>query len=98
LTDSIAAAFNWENMEQRFGSRSGPFFGIYQGTIRQAEFRQLCPVSKTRSIRREYEELVTAVLCICQQLWNFEKSVDEFLNQYLDSQNSHPFDAGASGG
>lgn len=84
-----------ENMEQRFGSRSGPFLEFIKEQSAKPKFRQLCPVSKTRSIRKEYEELVLRFFAYASNYESFEKSVDEFLNQYLDSQNGHPFDADA---
>jgi hypothetical protein len=84
-----------ENMEQRFGSRSGPFLDFIKTQSAKSQFRQLCPVSKTRSIRKEYEELVLRFFAYANSYQNFEKSVDEFLNRYLDSQNSNSFDANA---
>jgi hypothetical protein len=86
-----------ENMEQRFGSRSGPFLEFIKEQSSKSKFRELCPVSKTRSIRKEYEELVLRFFAYTSNYKNFEKSVDDFLNEYLDTQNNNPFDAHAMG-
>jgi len=82
-----------ENMEQRFGSRSGPFLEFIRDQSAKPQFRRLCPVSKTRSIRKEYEELVLRFFAYANNYENFEKSVDDFLNQYLDVKNNDSFDA-----
>lgn len=87
-----------ESMEQRFGSRSGPFLEFIKVQSAKEQFRKLCPVSRTRSIRREYEELVLRFFAYTNNYENFSKSVDEFLNDYLDSQNSISFDANAMAG
>lgn len=84
-----------ENMEQRFGSRSGVFLNFIKEQSAKEQFRRLCPVSKTRSIRKEYEELVLRFFAYANNYENFEKSVDDFLNEYLDSQNGQSFDANA---
>lgn len=86
-----------ENMEQRFGSRSGTFLDFIKEQSAKEQFRRLCPVSKTRSIRKEYEELALRFFAYANNYRNFEKSVDEFLNNYLDEQNDASFDAIALG-
>jgi uncharacterized protein with ParB-like and HNH nuclease domain len=82
-----------ENMEQRFGSRSGPFLDFIKKQSSKDQFRRLCPVSKTRANRKEYEELALRFFAYANNYTNFEKSVDEFLNNYLDEQNKIAFNA-----
>ncbi len=82
-----------ENMEQRFGSRSGAFLNFIKEQSSKEQFRRLCPVSKTRAVRKEYEELALRFFAYANNYTHFEKSVDEFLNDYLDEQNAKTFDA-----
>lgn len=86
-----------ENMEQRFGSRSGPFLAFVKQLAEKPLFRELCPVSLARSKRKEYEELVLRFFAYTNNYKNFEKSVDDFLNNYLDALNIQNFNQNEMG-
>ncbi|MCL7931271.1 DUF262 domain-containing protein [Halomonas llamarensis] len=79
-------------MEQRFGSRGGPFTSLVKDISSDELFRELCPVSSARSKRREYEELVLRFFAYYENYEGFKKSVDVFLNDYLDDKNNDDFD------
>lgn len=79
-------------MEQRFGSRGGPFTSFVKKLSTDALFRELCPVSDARAKRREYEELVLRFFAYYDGYKSFKKSVDDFLNEYLSGQNMKSFD------
>lgn len=79
------------SMEQRFGSRDGRFTNFINELSRSKLLRDLCPISITRENRREYPELVLRFFAYLNNYRNFEKRVDEFLDNYLDSMNKEDF-------
>ena len=75
------------SMEQRMGSRNGPYLDFIRRLSSDATFHTLCPVSEVRVKRREYEELVLRYFAYVDNYLNFEKRVDKFLDQQLDAEN-----------
>lgn len=81
-----------EDMEKRMGSRDGEFLVFIRRLSEIQEFKELCPISDARIRRREYPELVLRFFTYFDRYVNFEKRVDEFLNDYLDDKNQNGFD------
>jgi hypothetical protein len=80
------------DMEQRTGSRSGPFLDFIIEMSQSTLFKELCPISEARRKRQEYPELVLRYFAYLDRYQNFDKSVREFLNDYLKSMNESGFD------
>lgn len=84
-------------MEQRRGSNDGDFLKFIERCADQAAFKALCPVSKAREERAEYVELVLRYFAYIDRYQTFDKSVDDFLTDYLKSGNEKfntvPFEA-----
>lgn len=78
---------NLELMEKRRGSQDGPFMTFIQRCSENILFRHLCPVSKARSDRAEYPELILRYFAYIDNYLNFDKSVDDFLNDVLERGN-----------
>lgn len=79
-------------MEQRRGSNDGPFLQFIERCAAQPVFRMLCPISKAREDRAEYTELVLRYFAYIDRYQDFDKSVDDFLTDYLKNGNE-AFDA-----
>ncbi|WP_449230874.1 DUF262 domain-containing protein [Azospirillum doebereinerae] len=75
------------SMEKRMGSQDGPFLEFVRQLAGDHLFMALCPVSTIRQNRREYEELVLRFFAYTDRYKSFDKRVDEFLTDYLKSQN-----------
>lgn len=74
-------------MEQRRGSLDGEFMsGIEQWAANEL-FIQLCPVSEARRKLQEPQELVLRYFAYCDKYEEFNKRVDEFLDEYLKNLN-----------
>ncbi|MBO1539743.1 DUF262 domain-containing protein [Pseudomonas sp. OA65] len=80
-----------KDMEQRFGSQDGPFTDFVRETASNLRFRQLCPISDVRINHRDYEEMVLRFYAYLHRYRNFNKRVDEFLDEYLDHMNTNGF-------
>lgn len=74
-------------MEQRRGSKDGPFLTFIQKCSENELFQKLCPVSIVRQERAEYAELVLRYFAYIDNYLNFDKSVDEFLTDILQEGN-----------
>lgn len=74
-------------MEKRFGSRDGDFIVFISKIVENKKFRELCPVSQVRVRHREYEELALRYFAYLDRYQTFDKSVESFLNTYLDEMN-----------
>lgn len=74
---------NLELMEKRRGSQDGPFMTFIQKCSENILFRHLCPVSKARSDRAEYPELILRYFAYIDNYLHFDKSVDDFLTDVL---------------
>ncbi len=75
-------------MEQRRGSNDGPFLTFIASCSELAQFRHLCPVSKSREDRAEYPELVLRYFAYIDNYMTFDKSVDDFLTVVLKAGNA----------
>jgi hypothetical protein len=76
-----------ESMEQRRGSEDGRFLTFIEKCAQVPLFQRLCPVSKARSDRAEYAELVLRYFAYSAKYLKFSKSVDTFLTDYLKEWN-----------
>lgn len=76
-------------MEQRRGSKDGPFLTFIQKCSENILFQTLCPVSIVRQDRAEYAELVLRYFAYIDNYLNFDKSVDEFLTDILQEGNKN---------
>jgi hypothetical protein len=83
---------NLKDMEQRLGSKGGPFMVFIKEVAAERLFKQLCPISPVRIKHREYEEMTLRYFAYLDRYEGFEKRVDEFLNDYLKYQNLNEFD------
>lgn len=81
-----------KDMEQRFGSRDGRFIDLIRRVAADQRFRQLCPISPVRIKHREYEEMVLRFYAYRDRYQEFNKRVDDFLDDYLDFMNQADFD------
>ena len=75
-------------MEQRRGSLDGAFLTFIQACANEPLFRALCPVSKVRADRAEYVELALRYFAYIEKYLDFNKSVEEFLNDFLTDGNN----------
>lgn len=75
-------------MEQRRGSLDGKFLTFIQGCAKKPLFRELCPVSRVREDRAEYIELALRYFAYIEKYLDFQKSVEEFLNEFLANGNN----------
>jgi hypothetical protein len=73
-------------METRRGVREGPFLHFVEELARDQRFRRLAPLSPASIKRRDYDELVVRFFAYADNYNNFERSVIDFVNEYIDSQ------------
>lgn len=74
------------DMEKRLGTEGGDFIKFLHQLANNELFKQLTPMSKTKISRRERTEYVLRFFAYLENYQNFDKSVREFLNVYLDSK------------
>lgn len=79
-------------MEQRRGSKSGPFLDVIENCAMIESFSSLCPVSLVRRKIKEPQELALRYFAYCDRYIQFGKSVDDFLNLYLEDINNEIID------
>jgi uncharacterized protein with ParB-like and HNH nuclease domain len=75
------------DMEKRRGISPGPFVDLLEELAKESKFRKLCPFSEVRIRKREPEEFVLRFFAYLDNYKNFEKRVNEFLNEYLEKHN-----------
>jgi Protein of unknown function DUF262 len=75
-------------MEVRRGSVDGPFMAFITECAANEQFLALVPLSERNAKRKEYEELVLRYFAYLNNYQEFQKSVDDFLTDYLKSKNS----------
>lgn len=80
-------------MEVRRGVVDGPFMDFITKCAANAQFKALVPLSDRNAKRKEYEEFVLRYFAYLNNYQNFQKSVDEFLTDYLRSKNESFSDA-----
>ncbi|VVO21971.1 DUF262 domain-containing protein [Pseudomonas fluorescens] len=81
-----------KDMEQRFGSKDGAFTDFVKEIAANLKFRTLCPISDVRINHRDYEEMTLRFFAYLDRYKTFNKRVDLFLDDYLESMNSSTFD------
>jgi Protein of unknown function DUF262 len=80
------------SMEQRRGTQDGPFVDFLDVLAKDDKFKLLCPVSQTRTKHNEYQELALRYFAYCEKYTQFSKSVQGFLDEYLQEKNKSGFD------
>lgn len=70
-------------MENLRGSKQGPMMDLIAECAKNALFNKLCPVSDSRSIRFEREELILRFFAYTDRYEKFSHRVDEFLEKYV---------------
>ncbi len=78
--------------EIRKGSYSGEFYSMILGLKKDSDFRKICPISKNKAKRGEYEELILRFFAYSDKYKEFKHDVAIFLNSYLDDMNQKEFD------
>ncbi len=90
-TGSIAL----NDMEKRRGISPGPFVNLLEELAKYPIFRKLCPFSEALVRKREPEEFVLRFFAYLDNYQNFDKRVNEFLNEYLEEHNNSGINQGA---
>jgi hypothetical protein len=75
------------DMEKRRGISSGPFVDLIEELAKDSKFLKLCPFSDVLKRKREPEEFVLRFFAYLNNYQNFEKRVNEFLNEYVEENN-----------
>lgn len=77
--------------EKRYGIRDGRFFELVKELALSPLLRELCPISESKVLRREYDEFVLRFFAYANNRDAFTHYVDEFLDEYLDEMNACDF-------
>ncbi|MCS4510802.1 DUF262 domain-containing protein [Xylophilus ampelinus] len=80
-------------MEVRRGVVDGPFMTFVTECAANEQFKKLVPLSDRNAKRKEYEEFVLRYFSYLNNYQGFQKSVDDFLTDYLKSKNDNFLDA-----
>jgi hypothetical protein len=80
-------------MEVRRGVVDGPFMAFITECSAIEQFKALVPLSERNANRKEYEEFVLRYFAYLNNYQGFQKSVDDFLTDYLRSKNGNFLDA-----
>lgn len=72
-------------MEVRRGTRKGNLMEFLSQLAQEADFRLLAPLSEAAIKRKDYEELVVRFFAYLDRYDEFDRSVIEFVNDYIDS-------------
>jgi hypothetical protein len=88
------------DMEKRRGIQRGPFLQFIDQLSENIKFRGstnpetigLCAFSEALIKRREPQEFVLRFFAYLNNYKNFERQVNEFLNEYLEKNNTESFD------
>ena len=83
------------DMEKRRGISPGPFVDLLGELAKEPKFVKLCPLSEASRLKREPEEFVLRFFAYLDNYKNFERQVNVFLNEYLDSNNNSEIDKDA---
>ncbi len=78
--------------ELRKGAYSGDFYQMILELKENAVLKVVCPISKSKEKRGEYEELILRFFTYIDQYQEFKHDVAVFLNSYLDDKNENGFD------
>jgi hypothetical protein len=80
------------DMEKRRGISPGPFVDLIEELAISPKFIQLCPLSEASRLKREPEEFVLRFFAYLDNYQNFERRVNLFLNEYLETKNNNELD------
>ena len=80
-------------MEVRRGVVDGPFMTFITECAANEQFKALVPLNERNAKRKEYEEIVLRYFAYLNNYQSFQKSVDDFLTEYLMSKNGDFSDA-----
>jgi len=78
--------------EIRKGSYAGEFYSLILELKDDTIFKRICPVSKKKEPRGEYEELILRFFAYIDRYKSFKHDVANFLNSYLDDMNAITFE------
>ena len=78
--------------EIRKGSYSGHFYDIVLELKNNPSFISICPISKEKEKRGEYDELVLRFFAYTDKYLEFKHDVAIFLNDYLEEMNDGDFE------
>lgn len=76
-------------MEVRRGVVDGPFMTFITECAANEQFKALVPLNERNAKRKEYEEIVLRYFAYLNNYHSFQKSVDDFLTDYLTSKNGN---------
>ncbi|AOL02470.1 DUF262 domain-containing protein [Burkholderia contaminans] len=77
------------SMEVRRGVEDGPFMKMITECAGRQLFKDMVPLSDRNAKRKEYEELALRYFAYANNYTAFQKSVDQFLTDYLKERNKH---------
>lgn len=80
-------------MEKRLGTESGKFIEFLRRLANDQDFIALTPMANKKETRRERAEYVLRFFAYRENYLNFEKSVKDFLNDYLELKSKNFTDA-----
>lgn len=76
-------------MEVRRGVVDGPFMTFITECASNEQFKALVPLNERNAKRKEHEEFVLRYFAYLNNYQRFQKSVDDFLTDYLKSKNEN---------
>ena len=76
------------DMDQRWGANDGPFLQFLRSCSEQDLFYKLAPLGEKAIKRREQQEFVLRFFAYLHGYQKFDRSVVDFLDDYLKSMNS----------
>ena len=75
------------SMEVRRGVMGGKFMDFITDCANSERFKRLVPLNARNAKRKEYEEMALRFFAYANNYQNFQKSVEQFMDSYLDAQN-----------
>ena len=75
------------SMEVRRGVMDGPFMKFITELAKLEKFTALVPLNEKNAKRKEYEEIVLRYFAYLNNYQKFQKSVEDFLTDYLKEKN-----------
>lgn len=73
------------DMEKRIGTETNPMISFIRQLANSVEFKRLIPLPEAKIKRREHEEYVLRFFAYKDNYLNFDKSVRDFLDEYLSN-------------
>lgn len=92
LFDRVNSSIELNDMEKRRGISPGPFVDLLEEFAKEPKFVKLCPLSESSRRKREPEEFILRFFAYLNNYKNFERKVNEFLNEYLEIHNNPSID------